>query len=132
DAKVPSNCFIVIKNPQNNKKIKTFKRTIDENFVNNYNQKKKTIEIDSSDGKTYLIINEFFRNALGIKKHEEVELEIKKASSWQKIFIIHWTHPNPTVQYANRATIVSLILAVIALVEPVIKPLFKLLQGLCK
>lgn len=38
DASVSNKGFIVIKNPKNGNKIKTFKRTIDDNFINIYNQ----------------------------------------------------------------------------------------------
>lgn len=107
--------FILIKNPQNSKCIKTYKRTLDENFENIYNEK-NTSKINIKKFDAYLIINEFYRDVLGIEKHEEVELIISKASLFQKIFLIHWTHPNPTIQFANRATIMSIIFALIALI----------------
>jgi hypothetical protein len=114
DTSVPSKGFIIIKNPTNGKKIKTFKRTIDDNFVLLYNQH-NTNQIDINKPITYLIINEYFRDTLGVRKNEEIELEISKANIFHKLFLIHWCHPNPTVQFANRAMVISIIIGAIAL-----------------
>ena len=73
DTKVQSKGFIVIKNPTNGKKIKTFKRNIDDNFVLSYN-KHNTNQIDINKPITYLIINEYFRDILSVKKNENVVL----------------------------------------------------------
>lgn len=115
DSEIPENCFIIIKNPLNSKRIKTFKRTIDGNFIKTYNQSEFTNDIKTNNNVNYLILNEYYRKSLHLGKNDVVELQISKASLLQKIIIIHWLHPNPTVQYANRATITSIIIGIIAL-----------------
>ena len=67
-----------------------------------------------------MIINEFYRDVLNIQKHDEVDLLIYKANIFHKLFLIHWAHPNPTIQFANRVTIVSLLFAIIALIITVL------------
>ncbi len=114
DTNVSTNGFIVIHNPKNGKSIKTFKRTIDNNFVKNY-ATHNTNEIELDNGKKYLIINEYFRIILGVQSNSEMLLEIKRANCFQKLLLIHWSHPNPTVQFGNRATIFSIIVGAIAL-----------------
>lgn len=114
DTSIPGKGFIIIKNPINGKKIKTFKRTLDDNFVKLYNQHNTSL-INLANTTKYLIINEYFRDLLEVKKNEDIKLEIIKASNCQKIFLIHWNHPNPTVQFANRATLISIIIGIIAL-----------------
>lgn len=114
DESLASKGFIVIKNPVNKKTIKTFKRTLDENFVKIYNDK-DTYKIDLKSDTKYLVINEYFREILGVGKNQELELKIGRATFLQKLFIIHWTHPNPTVQIANRATTISILISLIAL-----------------
>ncbi|GEM_PF-3566001 len=106
--------FIVIKNPANRKHIIAFKRSLDENFVKIYNDR-YTNKINLKSDTKYLVINEFFRDALGIEKHQELELEIARASFLRKLFIIHWTHPNPTIQIAYRATTTSILISILAL-----------------
>jgi hypothetical protein len=114
DECLTSKGFIVIKNPKNKKSIKTFKRTLDENFEKIYNDR-HTYKINLSSGNKYLVINEYFRNILGIEKQQELELEIVSASFLQELFKIHWTHPNPTVRIANRATVASILISIVAL-----------------
>jgi hypothetical protein len=106
--------FIIIENPANGKSIKTFCRAIDGNFQTLYNEKPHTNSIDISTG-TFLIINEFYRNLLEIPRTGNVILNIKQANWWQMLTKSHWTHPNPTVQFANRLTIISVILGILAL-----------------
>lgn len=115
DSEIPDNCFIIIKNPLNSKRIKTFKRTIDANFINKYNKNNSTNNIKADSNISYLIMNEYYRKHLHLEKNKIVELQISKASFLQRVFVIHWFHPNPTVQYANRATITSIIIGIIAL-----------------
>lgn len=115
DSSITSRGFIIIENTANGNKIKTFKRTIDDNYINLYN-KADTNKINSQSQDSILIINEYLRNRLLIKQNESFELKITAAGFWDKLFFIHLDHPNPTVQSANRATIVSCILAIVALV----------------
>jgi hypothetical protein len=90
---ISENGFITIK--YNGKKIKTFKRTLDENFAETYNDKKKTTKVNLTDGKSYIVMNEYYRKRLSIEKNKDYELEIKKASWVDQIFIIQYsTKPN--------------------------------------
>lgn len=114
DDCVSSKGFVVIRNLENKKTIKTFKRTLDENFEKIYNER-NTFKIDLNSGKLYLVINEYYRTILGVEKHQEIDLQIGIAKWYQRLFRIHWSHPNPTVQFANRATLMSIIIGAIAL-----------------
>lgn len=110
------NGFIIVKNICNRKKIKTFKRTIDENVMKRFNENQTSSNrIDLNDGKHYMIINEYYRKQLNINKNEEYLLNVRKATFIDKIFIIPWTHPNQTVQFGNKATIWALLIGLIAL-----------------
>ncbi|HZK94129.1 MAG TPA: hypothetical protein VFC67_07970 [Prolixibacteraceae bacterium] len=115
DTNVSGKGFIVVKNPKNGKKIKTFKRTLDGDFVRLYNDKHNTSNIVSENSVMYLVINEYYREILGIQKNTSIELDLSKANLCQKLFLIHWNHPNPSVQFANRATFISIIIGAIAL-----------------
>lgn len=114
------NGFITIENPKNNKKIKTYKRFLDKNYIEYYNSRPGTSNIVNTESTHYLVINEYYRTILGIPKNENVELNINKASWWDKISLIHWTHPNPTIQFANRATILSAILGIASIILGII------------
>lgn len=115
DNDVILNSLIVIENPTNNKKIITFKRTIDNNFVTIYNQA-NTIPIILEGSKIYLILNEYYRNQLKLNKNSEIDLIISKANFLDKVFAMALAHPNPTVQFANRSAIFSIVIGIIALV----------------
>lgn len=115
ETSVQGNGFIILKNPNNGKSIKTFRRSIDLNFQNFYNERPHTNSINISEG-TFLIINEFYRNILEIPRTGNLTLEIRKANCLEILLKSHFTHPNPTVQFANRMTIASIILAILSLV----------------
>lgn len=115
DNSFENNNFIIIRNSVKNKSIKTFKRTIDANFVKYYNSQLNTSSINIINGKTYLILNEFYRKQLDVNTNDEVNLEIKHQSKYTIWNRFNWVHPNPTIQYANKANLLSLILGLIAL-----------------
>lgn len=115
DPDITSRGFIIIKNSINGNKLKAFKRSIDANYIRMYNQA-NTVSIVDQSNNLILIMNEYQRNRLSVTQNNSFELSIKPASTWDKLFRIHLYHPNPTVQYANRATILSCILAVVALI----------------
>jgi hypothetical protein len=111
--------FIVIINPLNSKKIKCFKRKIDDNFLSNYNKSDRCTIKPEND--YVLVINEYYRNKLEIETKHDYDLIVKNVSFLNPLFL-NWDHPNPQVQYSNRMTVtsimfgfLSLILAVIAL-----------------
>lgn len=111
DKIITTNKYIIIENSKEGKSIKTFKRTIDKNFMNTYNSNEtKKIKLDSETN--YLILSEYYRFKLGISKNTLVSLEVYEASWWQIVFKHHWRHPNPAVQFANRLSIISIILAI--------------------
>lgn len=115
DNEISRNKFIIIKNMANKKSIRTFKRTVDKNFITLYNNRQcNNNKIDLEDKKLYLFMNEYFRFRLGVEKHQTVELETKNATFCDKIFKMHCSHPHPTVQYANRVTIWAFFISVIA------------------
>lgn len=89
------NDFIKILNTKSKKSVIVYKRTIDDNFINFYNSK-KTVNITDL-GLPTIVINEYYRNVLSIEKNCLYELEIRKASFFEKFFNSNWTHPNPTV-----------------------------------
>lgn len=108
------NGFIRINNPENNKSITVFKRTIDENFINFYNAK-KTINITDPD-QPLIVINEHYRNELGLVKNKVCKLNIQKASFFEKYFNSNWKHPNPTVSLPYKISIFSLFLGLISII----------------
>ena len=101
------NGFIRIQNLANGKSIKTYKRTIDRNFIKVYNEKRTIDHIQFSDSERLLIINEYYRKKLNLKTNEDADLRIENEKWFNKIFRIHWGHPHPTVQYTNKVTIIS-------------------------
>jgi hypothetical protein len=116
DSQIPQNIYLIIKNKQYRKSIKTFKRTIDLNYQNNYNARENTYKIDIQSSHNYIVMNEYYREKLGVNKNCNEYLLIKKANLFQVLFKIPLLHPNPVVQYANRSTIVALIIGIIALI----------------
>lgn len=103
------NGFIRINNPENNKSITVFKRTIDDNFISFYNSK-KTINITNSD-KPLIVMNEYYRLQLEIDKNKDCKLEIKKASFFDKYFNSNWKHPNPSVSLSYKISFISLFIS---------------------
>lgn len=112
------NDFIKILNTKSKKSVIVYKRTIDDNFINFYNSK-KTVNITDL-GLPTIVINEYYRNVLSIEKNCLYELEIRKASFFEKFFNSNWTHPNPTVSLSYKLSIVSLILGVLLSIVSII------------
>lgn len=121
DISIESNVYIVIENPHNKSRIKCFKRTIDDNFTRRYNDSGRC---NLSDKEQSIIINEYFRKKLGIITQNEYELIIRKANIFDKLFLLHLSHPDPNVQFANRATILSMILGLISFILSIL-PFYK-------
>lgn len=112
------NRFIKIYNPKSKKYIIVFKRTIDDNFIDFYNSKKtkKIIDIKAST----IVMNEYYRNILDIDKNENCKLEIKTANFCNKVFNSNWAHPNPSVSFSYKLSLISLILGVLLGVSSII------------
>lgn len=115
---ITKNDFIKILNTKSKKSVIVYKRTIDVNFINFYNSK-KTVNITDL-GLPTIVINEYYRNVLSIEKNCLYELEIRKASFFEKFFNSNWTHPNPTVSLSYKLSIVSLILGVLLSIVSII------------
>ncbi len=115
---ITKNDFIKILNTKSKKSVIVYKRTIDDNFINFYNSK-KTVNITDL-GLPTIVINEYYRNVLSIEKNCLYELEIRKASFFEKFFNSNWTHPNPTVSLSYKLSIVSLILGVLLSIVSII------------
>jgi hypothetical protein len=132
--------FIIIKNPENEgKSIITFKRRIDENFIKKYNGRregsisKDDCKICGDKNTNHLVINEFYREELGISKTYKkgetgkmTKLEITNAN-WFNVLKYQWSHPNPAIQCGNRVAIASAAIGIIALLVSIftlIQPLF--------
>lgn len=111
--------YITIKNKSNGKKIKCYKRTIDDNFLKIYNELGEgRISIDLNKGYYAIVMNEYYRNRLQIKTQEDCELSIEK-SGWLELLFLNWYHPNPQVQYGNRMSVFSILLGLIALIATI-------------
>ena len=115
---ITKNDFIKILNTKSKKSVIVYKRTIDDNFINFYNSK-KTVNITDL-GLPTIVINEYYRNVLSIEKNCLYELEIRKATFFEKFFNSNWTHPNPTVSLSYKLSIVSLILGVLLSIVSII------------
>jgi hypothetical protein len=115
---VPKKKYVMIRNPDKKKKIITYKRVIDPNFINRYNKKGRN-KIISEEGKLYLVISECYRELLDIQPGEEIELEISPLNcihNWRQIWLPHWIHPNPTMQCANRASWIAIIIGILSII----------------
>lgn len=101
------NGFIRIENLNNGKTIRTYKRTIDRNFIKVYNEIRAINHLQFNSNEFSLIINEYYRNKLGLETNQYANLLVKNEKWYNKIIQVHWGHPHPTVQYTNRVTIIS-------------------------
>lgn len=116
-SSIDSNGYILISNPTNNKKIKCFKRTIDDNFLRIYNDKGR-IRINPKDGNV-IVINEYYRKQLNIETQHEYDLDIDKVRFTSRLFL-NWHHPNSQVQFVNRLTLISILLGLLSLLLGII------------
>jgi hypothetical protein len=121
--------FIKIKNTINKKSIIVFKRNIDNNYISFYNSRENTINIDKSIKTPSILINEYYRDYLNLKKNNLHELEFSKANWFNKVFNSNWNHPNPNISTTHFLTIISLILGLVSLILGVIIPLINMYNG---
>ncbi len=118
DTDIQSNGFISIKNPLNGRSLRTFKRTIDENFIKIYNDSKITNKIETDELK--IVMNEYHRNKLDLNKSDTVDLTIVKSSWFAKYFWNSWDHPNPYVSFSNKVTLYSFLITLVSLLVTII------------
>jgi hypothetical protein len=117
DECIPYRKYIIVKNKKNNKSIKVFQRTLEENYVNRYNNSSSNI-INLNNDK-YIVISEYYRKKLGIDNNDNTaDIEVKKAKCQFSSY-----HPDPTVQFAKTCSITALILGFISLIG-VVKSFF--------
>jgi hypothetical protein len=79
-------------------------RVLDSNFVQLYNGKPHTRKINPSDYSHVIIINDWYRSALGISSsHEQVNLKVvqHKNPFWAALRAGS-LHPSPSVRLGNR------------------------------
>jgi len=124
--------YIVITNNLNKKKIKCFKRTIDPNFLNIYNQEGQgRNKIDTNQNRV-LVINEYYRKKLEIETGREYDLSINKANYYYRLFL-NLDHPNPQVQYGNRMALCSFAFGILSFILGILAIILAIYQILiCK
>src|SRR5579864_6613231 len=84
-------------------------RLIDENFVKFYNEKPHTRKIDPKNFSDVIVINDWYRRALGIPSTKtEVVLEVRQPKNpfWPALRAGS-QHPDPAVRLANRLGLLS-------------------------
>ncbi len=109
--------FIEIRNPNNKKKIICEKRFLDDNYIRNH----KTLQKVENCQNECIIMNEFYRNRLGIRKYSEtreyVELEIREVKCpITKYLIAPLHHPNSFVRISITIGIISLAIGLLSII----------------
>ncbi|MUK78455.1 hypothetical protein GNP84_16350 [Aliivibrio fischeri] len=86
-----------------------------DNFIENYNKRKKTKRIDSKE--SLLVVNEHYRQLLGVEKNVPVNLSVETTSCCKtiKTFLMSRYHPDTNVNLAHSLGVISLFLGVISL-----------------
>ncbi len=113
---------IKIIRPDNKKKIVVEKRVIDENFVNIYNEREHTkSDLDKEKDTKSIVMNYNYRTLLGVSTGETVNLKIKKANMWDKLWVASSQHPNIFVKYSIRLGLISVALGAISMIISLIK-----------
>jgi len=106
--------FIRIINPKTRKCIVCEKRTLDDNYVEYYNNRRGTRKINKEDIERCVVISEYYRNKLGnIPTKEEVELEIVETNKIRGHLQGIWHHPN---QYLRYGMTISMTLGAVSLI----------------
>jgi hypothetical protein len=108
-------------------KINVYMLIIDNNFKRRY-QSRTGYRIPDKDN--VLIISNYYRGKLGIKVNETVSLDIKEAS--KLIRLPKWNCPHPTVEAANRASIISIALGIISLLVTFKEEIGRFCIGICR
>lgn len=96
DNSIP-NGFVVVSNKSNNKKIRVYKRSIEKNYLDRYNDEhSKRYKITNGENKN-IVISEFYRNILGISTQKVFDLEIKLQNPLCSFILRNFNHPNPYI-----------------------------------
>jgi hypothetical protein len=119
----PSRRIVLIKNKSNGKSVWCEVILAQDNFIERYNRNARTKKVSSDT--PFLVSNEWYRDHLGLAKHETATLELR-AFPWLPLFVAQalssFRHPDNSVRLATDIALVSLLLGVIGL----------LLGALCK
>jgi hypothetical protein len=70
------------------------------------------------DGGATIAMDWYSRTRLGVRKNDEVEITIADTSILEKLRF-YWNHPDLPGRWAARLAMVSLLLGVIAIIEPI-------------
>ena len=96
--------LIRVLNEGTHRKVYCECRTLDRNFVKLYNDRPHTRKIDETDFADTLVLNDWYRSALGIgRSHGKVQLQIVQSTNpfWAALRAGS-QHPNPGVRLGNR------------------------------
>lgn len=108
--------IVRLRNPSNNRKVWVEYLSGDNNFYKNYNDRDKTIDIDPS--KKTLILSEYYRDKLGLKKGDDIQVDIGIYDIVPAILkspLAAVNHPDSTVRLAIFLGSVSIVLGIISL-----------------
>ena len=107
---------------QENKSVWVELQVIDDNFTNNYNSSKQRLNIKKDED--CLVINQWYRNKLGIRSKETFNLSIKPNSCWMAFPIRQMqaalSHPDSSVRICADLAIASVLLGLVGLVLGVV------------
>ena len=110
---VRGNNLVIITNLKNKKRIKCYKRTIDDNFEKSYNRKGEgRLKLDLNED--VIVMNEFYRTKLKVNTKCHQDLDIRSAK-WSERIVTNWNHPNPQVQYSNQMGVWAMLIAILSL-----------------
>jgi hypothetical protein len=124
-----SRTLVIVSLPDKSREICCEYRRIDANFEHIYRDRSRTLGI--TDPAASIVINEWYREKLGITTQTETALDIRKTSGMIGNFRFYLTHPDRSMRFACHLAFVSVILGSIALV-PQIGSFFALVGSVIK
>ncbi len=118
DAELVSE-YVRIRNPQNGKSAVCERRLIDENFLEHYKARDRTLSLpDSGD---VIVMNAALRERLGVATQTDVRLGIENATTWwEKYVLVPLHHPHPAIRLGITLGLVSIGLGFLGLLLGII------------
>jgi len=112
--------ILKITNTDENKSVWCEVIKASDNFIHRYNNNKRTINICSSEN--YLIVNEWYRNKLGLKKNSRssIRITISNYPLFYRQLLASYKHPDNTVRLAVDLAFISVILGGLGLLLGII------------
>jgi hypothetical protein len=110
-------------NKDNGKKVICECRVLDKNFIQHYNSKEQTRKIDEAGRGDVLVINDWYRSALGISySGTTANLQILQLQNpiWHALRAGS-QHPNPSVRVGNRLGVLGLLLGFGGFIIPIVQ-----------